>query len=69
LQLTKEEHLTKSRQNEEFVRSIDISSVIGIEWAITVKFYAALHYVQAYFASRTSDAPITHARRDDLGRL
>ena len=30
---------------------------------ITVKFYAALHYVQAYFASRTGKAPLTHDRR------
>lgn len=28
-----------------------------------MKFYAALHYVQAYFASRTGKAPITHDRR------
>jgi len=52
LQLSKSEHLTKSQQNEEFVKTIDVSQMIGIEWAITVKFYAALHYVQAYFASR-----------------
>ncbi len=63
LQLSKSEHLTKSQQNEEFVKTIDVSQMIGIEWAITVKFYAALHYVQAYFASRSGRTPATHDRR------
>jgi len=64
LQLTREEHLTKSRKNEEFVNLIDTSTTVGIEWAITVKFYAALHYVQAYFASKGgANVPGTHSRR------
>jgi hypothetical protein len=63
LQLSRTQHLTKSQQNEEFVKSIDVSRTIGIEWAITVKFYAALHYVQAYFASRSGRTPATHGRR------
>jgi hypothetical protein len=28
-----------------------------------MRFYAALHYVQAYFASGTGKAPTTHYRR------
>jgi hypothetical protein len=63
LRLTRAEHLTKSRQNEEFVKKIDTSNVVGIEWSITVKFYAALHYVQAYFTSKSSMTPTAHTLR------
>jgi hypothetical protein len=63
LQFTRDEHLTKSRQNEVFAKTIDASSGVGIEWAITVKFYAALHMVQAYFVSRTGKTPTMHANR------
>jgi hypothetical protein len=63
LQLSREEHLTKSSQNEAFAKALDTSTVCGVEWAITMKFYAALHYVQAYFASKTGRAPTTHDRR------
>jgi hypothetical protein len=63
LRLSKHEHLTKSVQNEEFAASLDPSTVVRIEWRITALFYAALHYVQAYFGSRSSIAPMTHQRR------
>jgi hypothetical protein len=63
LQFTRDEHLTKSRQNEAFAKTIDASSAAGMEWVITIKFYAALHLVQAYFASRTGKVPTVHANR------
>jgi uncharacterized membrane protein len=63
LQLTTAEHLTKARQNEAFADSLDTSTTIAVEWVITVKFYAALHYVQAYFASKSSTTPVTHTLR------
>jgi hypothetical protein len=63
VQLTRDEHLAKSRQNENFVASLDTSSTVGVEWAITIKFYAALHFVQAYFASRGGHTPSTHGSR------
>lgn len=63
MQLSRDEHLTKSAQNEELAQTLDASTVIGVEWAITMKFYAALHFVQAYFSSRTGRAPTTHERR------
>jgi|SRR5437588_7144302 len=46
-----------------FANSLDVSSTVVIEWAITIKFYAALHYVQAYFVSRTGRAPVSHEHR------
>ena len=46
------EHLGKARENERFAGSIDITTRCSLEWAVTANFYAALHYVQAYFAAR-----------------
>jgi hypothetical protein len=63
LQFTRDEHLIKSQQNELFAKAIDPSCTAGIDWIITVKFYAALHLVQAYFVSKTGKAPTMHAHR------
>ncbi|QNI31867.1 hypothetical protein H7849_23010 [Alloacidobacterium dinghuense] len=46
---TKDEHEQKAIENEKFAQTLP-SSVSGVEWAITATFYAAVHYVQAYFA-------------------
>lgn len=46
------EHVAKARDNEQFALTLDSSTPCGIEWAVTVRFYAALHYVQAYFAAQ-----------------
>lgn len=52
----KAEHSGKAAQNEFFV------STLGNpfwDWAVTGKFYAALHYVEAYLATRN---PAIHSR-------
>lgn len=46
------EHLGKARENEVFALSLETSDPCAIEWGVTVRFYAALHYVQAYFAQQ-----------------
>jgi hypothetical protein len=55
--------LAKAKKNEAFASGLETSTVTGIEWSITIKFYAALHYVQAYFASKQLGTPITHSHR------
>jgi hypothetical protein len=52
LSFTPAEHLGKARQNEEFAHSLNPLSLCSLEWAVTANFYAALHYVQAYFAAQ-----------------
>ena len=42
----------KAPESERFARSLDAATLCSLEWAVTVRFYAALHYVQAYFASQ-----------------
>ena len=45
----KEEHRKKAIEIELFSDALP-DTTSGIEWAITAQFYAALHYVAAYFA-------------------
>ena len=52
MQFTAEEHKCKAELNEEVAETFPSTSC-GIEWAITAIFYAAVHYVQAYFALST----------------
>ena len=57
---TKAEHSGKAAQNDFFV------STLGNpfwDWAVTGKFYAALHYVEAFFATRT---PAVHSRNHSV---
>ena len=59
----KHEHLTKAKHDEEFVSSLDLSTTPYLDWAITALFYAALHYVEAYFATMKRHSP-DHRTRD-----
>jgi hypothetical protein len=52
LPFTAAEHVGKARENERFAHSLNVANLCSLEWAVTANFYAALHYVQAYFAAR-----------------
>ncbi|MDA2924471.1 hypothetical protein MYX65_07420 [Acidobacteria bacterium AH-259-L09] len=47
---TFDEHIAKARHNEEFIVEIRASGNKFLDWAITGYFYAAIHYVESYFA-------------------
>ena len=49
IEIYKEWHLRKALANEQLASTLPLSES-AVEWAITVLFYAAVHYVQAYFA-------------------
>lgn len=49
---SRDEHLQKVAENATFLASIDQSVPGAVGWSITVLFYGALHYVEAYFCSR-----------------
>lgn len=49
---TKEEHLAKAQENLRFRESLDLSLDGAAGWSVTILFYAALHYVEAYFLAR-----------------
>jgi len=57
---TKDEHLAKAGHNEKFVAAIVDPFW---DWAITGIFYAALHYLMAFLATK-GDHPGTHQVRN-----
>ena len=61
---TQTEHIDWAERNERFAESLDRSDPSGAAWAITAVFYAALHYVDAYFVSHSLGRPANHSQRD-----
>ena len=66
---TSSEHVSKAQANESFADQIDTnSSAVAISWIVTIIFYAAVHYVQAYFASLGRKHILHKARSSDIQR-
>ena len=60
-----DQHVTKAEANYAFAQSINLESQAEIGWALVVIFYAAVHYIEAYFA--TSERHLrSHPTRDSL---
>jgi hypothetical protein len=57
------EHLTRARQTESLASSLNANLGVVVDWAITMLFYAALHYVDAYLAGKNMH-PLSHDQRD-----
>lgn len=57
-------HLNQAEHNERFFGSFDRTTYS--DWAITVLFYAALHYVDAFLAHAGIPYPGAHRTRDGL---
>lgn len=58
------EHIAQAEKNERLYESL-----IGTEfndWAVVSLFYAALHYVDAYFVQRAGVSPSNHSTRNIL---
>ncbi len=64
----KAEHLGKAHHDEQFVSSLDLSTSPFIDWAVTALFYAALHYVEAYFATMNRHSADHRARDSAIRR-
>ncbi len=47
---TKTTHLTVARDNERLAGQLNLDSAPSRGWASTMSFYAALHYVEAFFS-------------------
>jgi hypothetical protein len=66
---TSDQHYRKALKNIDFYESV---SSTHPDWAMTGLFYAALHLVDAYLATKTVDGlhPENHNHRDDcLGKV
>jgi hypothetical protein len=57
----KDAHLSQAAHNFAFYNSVDCSRYS--DWAATALFYTALHYIDAYLATRSID-PGSHDTRD-----
>ena len=60
----KREHLLIAESNEHFFARLDLSGGPARGWASTVAFYAALHYVEAFFSTRLKHSA-DHRTRDN----
>ena len=57
------DHILQAKHNEDFYQVID--KKLYSDWAMTVLFYAALHYIDA-FLDRVGIDPGGHQERDKL---
>lgn len=61
---SKDEHLEKAEGNEAFAPSIVHDTQTRIDWKLIVLFYAAVHYIEAYFAATLGIHLKSHVTRD-----
>lgn len=66
--MTSPEHLAKAQQNELFASDLGLSSGVRIDWTITILFYAAVHYVQAYLVAQGKTYHMHKTRDSAVGR-
>lgn len=57
-----DEHIAKAEKNERLCDRL-LETEFG-DWALTGLFYAALHYIDAYFAMESNDTPQSHRERN-----
>ena len=59
-----QQHLLRAKQNEVLARELPKVDGFYVDWAITVLFYSALHYIDAYLAGKNKH-PRNHQVRDE----
>ena len=47
-----DDHARKFKHNCELLNSQELGKVENIDWAVTLTFYAAVHLIEEYFASK-----------------
>ena len=60
----KTQHLQIARDNEQFFGNLDLAHPPVRGWASTAAFYAALHYVEAFFGTKSKHSA-DHRTRDN----
>ncbi|HMD10085.1 MAG TPA: hypothetical protein VKH63_21305 [Candidatus Acidoferrum sp.] len=61
---TKETHTQIAEENETFLSNLDLAGGPARGWASTAAFYAALHYVEAFFSTKSKHSA-DHRTRDN----
>lgn len=57
-----QEHLNKAKHNENYYQSFDFDNTPYLDWVVNGIFYSAMHYLDAYFATKPLH-PDTHKKR------
>lgn len=63
---TEQEHLRQAEHNEQFLTTFDLPITPYLDWAATVIFYAALHYIRALAARHHFRSISTYGEMDKL---
>jgi uncharacterized protein (UPF0332 family) len=58
------EHLTRAGETESLARALNRQKPVCVDWAVTMLFYAALHYIDAFLAGKNLH-PLNHSLRDE----
>ena len=66
---SREQHISLAEHNERFTDSFDLDATPYRDWLVTGKFYAAVHYVEAYLATRGEHSRDHRARDSKVKRL
>ncbi len=61
---TGDEHVAKAEGNQEVYDLLDTASQSRIDWKLTIAFYTAMHYVEAYLAKDRDEHLRSHTTRD-----
>lgn len=60
---SRENHVSQAQHNRQFWESHDLDATPFRDWVVSGVFYEAVHWVEAYLATR-GEHPITHGRRN-----
>ncbi len=63
---SKEAHKLTAERNAEFAGSIPELSETHCLWAVTIYFYSAVHYIEAFFAVKGLHSPDHSTRRREI---
>lgn len=57
------EHEARAQANERIAAQLRLADPDEVAWAVTILFYAALHWLEAYFDETTGAHHLTHSDR------
>lgn len=57
------QHLERAAGNEDLARSLNLDEGLEVDWAVTMIFYSALHYIDSFLAGKNLH-PRDHDIRD-----
>lgn len=59
-------HLKQAQQNRALITRLDPATTPHLDWVVTITFYAALHLIEAWFATKGLHF-VSHENRDNWG--